>query len=158
MIYTPAYNAFSFTQKTQRTVLVNKDLAKAEKGVGAFYFQDSPPYFVAPPLFNIVTPSFLMLFLLFFVTKVVFKWFRIICKSLKKPHKLVFFFNISSLKYKCPPPLNICWLRPWVNFLFFFVRRLLIEFNRISLYHLERYDQFLHQNADLIKCNVLYTE
>ena len=52
MIYTPAYNAFSFTQKTQRTVLVNKDLAKAEKGVGALLFPGLTPLFCCPAPFQ----------------------------------------------------------------------------------------------------------
>ena len=44
-----------------------RDLAKAEKGGGApSYFWDTSPYFVALPLFNIVLPSFLILFLLVF--------------------------------------------------------------------------------------------
>ena len=57
-----------------------------------------------------------------------------------------------------PTPFEHLLAKTLSEFPVFFVRRLLIEFNRISLYHLERYDQFLHQNADLIKCNVLYTE
>ena len=43
-----------------------------------------------------------MLFFAVFWTKLVFKCFRIICKSLKKPHNLGY-LSTSSLKYECPP-------------------------------------------------------
>ena len=85
----------------------SRDLAKAGKGGGvSSYFRNTPSYFKAPHLFNIVSLSFLMLFFaVFFWTKLVFECFGIICKSLKKPHNLVY-FNTSSLKYECPPPFE----------------------------------------------------